>query len=129
MLDNMRRVCEWNKLQCKLFTNNVLCWLLEYCVTFSAWCPYEYPFMDLSFVFQVLGLTWGVWDASTFGLHPKIVLGDDVLHDVRCKNADNFLYILLFLFANLLTWAETLMELVLVSLRWPLCYCGISAPK
>ncbi|CAL8171349.1 unnamed protein product [Prunus armeniaca] len=30
---------------------------------------------------EVLGLTWGVWDASTFSLHPKFILGADVLYD------------------------------------------------
>nr|KJB40121.1 hypothetical protein B456_007G047700 [Gossypium raimondii] len=32
---------------------------------------------------EVLGLTWGVWDASIFSLHPKIILGADVLYDAR----------------------------------------------
>ncbi|KAF3440340.1 hypothetical protein FNV43_RR18624 [Rhamnella rubrinervis] len=30
---------------------------------------------------NILGLTWGVWDASTFSLCPKIILGADVLYD------------------------------------------------
>ncbi|KAB1199948.1 Methyltransferase-like protein 23 [Morella rubra] len=30
---------------------------------------------------NVLGLTWGVWDASIFSLRPKIILGADVLYD------------------------------------------------
>ncbi|XP_062144205.1 uncharacterized protein LOC133851687 isoform X1 [Alnus glutinosa] len=46
VMDNMRRVCDLNKLQC-----------------------------------NVLGLTWGVWDASIFSLYPKIILGADVLYD------------------------------------------------
>ncbi|EOX90769.1 hypothetical protein QUC31_002766 [Theobroma cacao] len=32
---------------------------------------------------EVLGLTWGVWDASIFSLHPQIILGADVLYDAR----------------------------------------------
>lgn len=32
---------------------------------------------------EVLGLTWGVWDASIFSLHPKIILGADVLYDAQ----------------------------------------------
>ncbi|KAL4361237.1 hypothetical protein GQ457_04G035730 [Hibiscus cannabinus] len=48
VLENMRTVCELNKLKC-----------------------------------EVLGLTWGVWDASIFSLHPKIILGADVLYDAR----------------------------------------------
>ncbi|KAM7261078.1 hypothetical protein ACFE04_026553 [Oxalis oulophora] len=30
---------------------------------------------------KVIGLTWGVWDESIFSLHPKIILGADVLYD------------------------------------------------
>ncbi|XP_052196012.1 uncharacterized protein LOC127803651 isoform X1 [Diospyros lotus] len=30
---------------------------------------------------KVLGLTWGVWDEAIFNVHPKIVLGADVLYD------------------------------------------------
>ncbi|XP_031258804.1 methyltransferase-like protein 23 isoform X3 [Pistacia vera] len=30
---------------------------------------------------EVMGLTWGVWDASVFNLHPKIILGADVFYD------------------------------------------------
>ncbi|XAR73738.1 Calmodulin-lysine N-methyltransferase [Bertholletia excelsa] len=30
---------------------------------------------------KVMGLTWGVWDATIFSLHPKIILGADVLYD------------------------------------------------
>ncbi|KAG7587731.1 S-adenosyl-L-methionine-dependent methyltransferase [Arabidopsis suecica] len=46
VLDNMRRVCELNKLNC-----------------------------------NVMGLTWGVWDAPIFDLQPNIILGADVLYD------------------------------------------------
>ncbi|XP_014521066.1 methyltransferase-like protein 23 isoform X1 [Vigna radiata var. radiata] len=46
VLDNMRRVCELNKLEC-----------------------------------NVLGLTWGVWDAPLFSLQPTLILGADVLYD------------------------------------------------
>ncbi|KAF5753065.1 methyltransferase-like protein 23 isoform X1 [Tripterygium wilfordii] len=46
VLDNVKRVCELNKIKCK-----------------------------------VLGLTWGVWDASIFNLQPKIILGADVFYD------------------------------------------------
>ncbi|XP_034225247.1 methyltransferase-like protein 23 isoform X1 [Prunus dulcis] len=37
--------------------------------------------LECNFCFQVMGLTWGVWDASTFSLHPKFILGADVLYD------------------------------------------------
>uniref|UniRef100_A0A2N9J3Z6 Methyltransferase-like protein 23 n=1 Tax=Fagus sylvatica TaxID=28930 RepID=A0A2N9J3Z6_FAGSY len=30
---------------------------------------------------EVLGMSWGVWDASIFSLQPKIILGADVLYD------------------------------------------------
>ncbi|CAN8245452.1 unnamed protein product [Cochlearia groenlandica] len=30
---------------------------------------------------NVMGLTWGVWDASIFDLRPNIILGADVLYD------------------------------------------------
>ncbi|XP_048431599.1 histone-arginine methyltransferase METTL23-like [Pyrus x bretschneideri] len=30
---------------------------------------------------NVMGLTWGAWDASTFSLNPKFILGADVLYD------------------------------------------------
>ncbi|CAE5962261.1 unnamed protein product [Arabidopsis arenosa] len=46
VLDNMRRVCELNKLNC-----------------------------------NVMGFTWGVWDAPIFDLRPNIILGADVLYD------------------------------------------------
>ncbi|KAJ4714137.1 Methyltransferase-like protein 23 [Melia azedarach] len=46
VLENMKRVCELNKLKC-----------------------------------QVMGLTWGVWDASIFDLQPQIILGADVFYD------------------------------------------------
>ncbi|OVA03812.1 Nicotinamide N-methyltransferase-like [Macleaya cordata] len=48
VLDNMRRVCDLNKLNCK-----------------------------------IIGLTWGEWEAPIFNLHPKIVLGADVLYDSK----------------------------------------------
>lgn len=32
---------------------------------------------------SVLGLTWGVWDASIFNLQPKFILGADVLYDAH----------------------------------------------
>ncbi|KAL2486189.1 putative methyltransferase family protein [Abeliophyllum distichum] len=37
----------------------------------------------------VLGLTWGVWDAPIFSLHPNIILGADVLYDT-CAFDDLF---------------------------------------
>ncbi|XP_021864804.1 uncharacterized protein [Spinacia oleracea] len=46
VLENIRRVCDLNKLSCK-----------------------------------VMGLTWGIWDSQIFDLHPKILLGADVLYD------------------------------------------------
>ncbi|KFK38020.1 hypothetical protein AALP_AA3G059700 [Arabis alpina] len=46
VLENMRRVCELNKLNC-----------------------------------NVMGLTWGVWDAPIVDLRPNIILGADVLYD------------------------------------------------
>lgn len=46
VLENIRRVCDLNKLSCK-----------------------------------VMGLTWGIWDAQIFDLHPQILLGADVLYD------------------------------------------------
>jgi methyltransferase-like protein 23 len=30
---------------------------------------------------QILGLNWGEWDSNIFDLHPKIILGADVLYD------------------------------------------------
>ncbi|KAG5534547.1 hypothetical protein RHGRI_022610 [Rhododendron griersonianum] len=30
---------------------------------------------------NVMGLTWGLWDADIFSIHPKIILGADVLYD------------------------------------------------
>ncbi|KAJ4788358.1 Methyltransferase-like protein 23 [Rhynchospora pubera] len=30
---------------------------------------------------QILGLSWGEWDSNIFNLHPKIILGADVLYD------------------------------------------------
>ncbi|XP_050379765.1 uncharacterized protein LOC126797045 isoform X2 [Argentina anserina] len=35
---------------------------------------------------NVVGLTWGVWDASIFNLHPKFILGADVLYDAKAFN-------------------------------------------
>ncbi|KAL6222235.1 hypothetical protein ACLB2K_005627 [Fragaria x ananassa] len=32
---------------------------------------------------NVVGLTWGVWDASVFSLQPKFILGADVLYDAK----------------------------------------------
>ncbi|KAI3461790.1 hypothetical protein Pfo_018453 [Paulownia fortunei] len=29
---------------------------------------------------RVLGLTWGIWDAPVFSLHPNVILGADVLY-------------------------------------------------
>lgn len=46
VLENMKRVCELNNLNC-----------------------------------NVMGLTWGVWDATIFDLRPTIILGADVLYD------------------------------------------------
>ncbi|XP_019054485.1 PREDICTED: methyltransferase-like protein 23 isoform X2 [Nelumbo nucifera] len=41
----------------------------------------EVTLTDSSNRVEVLGLTWGEWDASIFDLHPNIVLGADVLYD------------------------------------------------
>ncbi|CAO2827872.1 unnamed protein product [Amaranthus hypochondriacus] len=30
---------------------------------------------------KVMGLSWGIWDAQIFDLHPQILLGADVLYD------------------------------------------------
>ncbi|XP_021714057.1 methyltransferase-like protein 23 [Chenopodium quinoa] len=46
VLENIRSVCDLNKLSCK-----------------------------------VKGLTWGIWEAQIFELHPQILLGADVLYD------------------------------------------------
>ncbi|XP_034684310.1 methyltransferase-like protein 23 isoform X2 [Vitis riparia] len=32
---------------------------------------------------EVLGLTWGMWDAAVFNLKPKIILGADVFYDTN----------------------------------------------
>ncbi|XP_044470436.1 methyltransferase-like protein 23 isoform X2 [Mangifera indica] len=61
--ENMKRVCELNKLNCK-----------------------------------VMGLTWGVWDASVFDLHPKIILGADVFYDTSAF--DDLFATLTFLLQN-----------------------------
>ncbi|KAF3336141.1 methyltransferase-like protein 23 isoform X2 [Carex littledalei] len=34
---------------------------------------------------QILGLNWGEWDSNIFDLHPKIILGADVLYDTAAK--------------------------------------------
>ncbi|XVF15966.1 hypothetical protein REPUB_Repub09cG0201400 [Reevesia pubescens] len=65
VLDNMRKVCELNKLKCK-----------------------------------VSGLAWGVWDTSIFSLHPKIILGADVLYDARAFD-DLFATVAFLLQSNL----------------------------
>lgn len=62
--------------------------------------PFRPGVHGFNFGFQVLGLTWGVWDASIFSLHPKIILGADVLYDARGKTIDNFLDVFPFLLAN-----------------------------
>ncbi|XP_010545487.1 PREDICTED: methyltransferase-like protein 23 isoform X2 [Tarenaya hassleriana] len=46
VLENMRRVCKLNDLNC-----------------------------------NIMGLTWGIWDAPIFDLRPGIILGADVLYD------------------------------------------------
>ncbi|XP_057500063.1 uncharacterized protein LOC130784248 isoform X3 [Actinidia eriantha] len=38
---------------------------------------------------EVMGLTWGMWDADIFSIHPKIILGADVLYDT-CAFDDLF---------------------------------------
>ncbi|KAJ4836911.1 hypothetical protein Tsubulata_034703 [Turnera subulata] len=63
VLDNMRRVCDLNKVGCK-----------------------------------VLGLTWGVWDASIFSLKPKVILGADVFYDSSAF--DDLLATVTFLLKN-----------------------------
>lgn len=46
-----------------------------------------------------MGLSWGVWDATIFDLHPKIILGADVLYDATGKNlVFRSLKLLVFLF-------------------------------
>ncbi|KAL7192913.1 hypothetical protein ACSBR2_024678 [Camellia fascicularis] len=30
---------------------------------------------------KVMGLTWGMWDATIFSIHQKVILGADVLYD------------------------------------------------
>ncbi|CAL5353543.1 unnamed protein product [Camellia sinensis] len=30
---------------------------------------------------EVMGLTWGMWDATIFSIHQKVILGADVLYD------------------------------------------------
>ncbi|KAJ0041523.1 hypothetical protein Pint_28551 [Pistacia integerrima] len=63
VLENMKSVCELNKLKC-----------------------------------EVMGLTWGVWDASVFNLHPKIILGADVFYDTSAF--DDLFASLTFLLKN-----------------------------
>ncbi|KAI8566681.1 hypothetical protein RHMOL_Rhmol02G0061000 [Rhododendron molle] len=36
---------------------------------------------DLNLNCNVMGLTWNMWDADIFGIHPIIILGADVLYD------------------------------------------------
>ncbi|PIA27786.1 hypothetical protein AQUCO_07500006v1 [Aquilegia coerulea] len=47
---------------------------------------------------QVLGLTWGEWEAPIFSLKPKVVLGADVLYDT--KDFDNLFATVAFLLHN-----------------------------
>lgn len=80
---------------------------------------------------QVVGLTWGVWDASVFSLHPKFILGADVLYDAKGQLLTRCILFPLcsIWFLYRLSWAEMWVLFVLLSLWWPLCNCGISAPE
>ncbi|KAK2991891.1 hypothetical protein RJ640_011580 [Escallonia rubra] len=50
---------------------------------------------------KVMGLTWGVWDAPSFDLHPKIILGADVFYEARgstfCRVPHSSLFVLLLI--------------------------------
>ncbi|KAK3037144.1 hypothetical protein RJ639_031031, partial [Escallonia herrerae] len=39
---------------------------------------------------EVMGLTWGIWDAPSFDLHPKIILGADVFYEAKGTFDDLF---------------------------------------
>ncbi|QHN84684.1 Methyltransferase-like protein [Arachis hypogaea] len=62
VLENMRRVCDLNKIECNNFYD-----------VLNMWLKGAQP--------VVLGLTWGVWDSSIESLQPTIILGADVLYD------------------------------------------------
>ncbi|KAF8410388.1 hypothetical protein HHK36_002916 [Tetracentron sinense] len=47
---------------------------------------------------KILGLTWGEWDAPIFSLHPKFVLGADVLYDT--SDFDDLFATVTFLLQN-----------------------------
>ncbi|XP_038973571.1 methyltransferase-like protein 23 isoform X3 [Phoenix dactylifera] len=53
---------------------------------------------------NILGLTWGQWDAPIFDLHPQIVLGADVFYDTTDQNVvedfDNLFATVTFLLQN-----------------------------
>ncbi|KAL7164221.1 hypothetical protein ACSBR2_040185 [Camellia fascicularis] len=47
---------------------------------------------------QVMGLTWGMWDATIFSIHQKVILGADVLYDT--SGFDDLFAIVTFLLQN-----------------------------
>ncbi|KAJ0096428.1 hypothetical protein Patl1_29158 [Pistacia atlantica] len=84
VLENMKSVCELNKLKCKVNYQNLSSLL---CI-----------FTLRAYILLVMGLTWGVWDASVFNLHPKIILGADVFYDTSAF--DDLFATLTFLLKN-----------------------------
>ncbi|KAL7192230.1 hypothetical protein ACSBR2_024136 [Camellia fascicularis] len=47
---------------------------------------------------KVMGLTWGMWDATIFSIHQKVILGADVLYDT--SGFDDLSAIVTFLLQN-----------------------------
>ncbi|CAL5364071.1 unnamed protein product [Camellia sinensis] len=47
---------------------------------------------------KVMGLTWGMWDATIFSIHQKVILGADVLYDT--SGFDDLLATVTFLLQN-----------------------------
>ncbi|KAJ6682267.1 HEPATOCELLULAR CARCINOMA-ASSOCIATED ANTIGEN [Salix koriyanagi] len=83
VLDNMRRVCDLNQLNCKVSYHykNVVLHMKTAISLEGIFFLFFKKVSDMLLLCRCWGLTWGVWDESIFTLKPKLILGADVLYD------------------------------------------------
>lgn len=103
----MKRVSQLNNLSCKVSSRYSILplkkklglglvhpcqckvWVLQ---QFSSYFCLDYLLVT-SYLLQVVGLSWGVWDEIIFSLFPQFILGADVLYEAsgRCRCIDHLI--------------------------------------
>lgn len=153
----MKRVSQLNNLSCKVSSRYSILplkkklglglvhpcqckvWVLQ---QFSSYFCLDYLLVT-SYLLQVVGLSWGVWDEIIFSLFPQFILGADVLYEAsgRCQCIDHLISSG-FLFERnrqvkltiLALFSSTFLFFVhgyyaFPSFRWSICNGVVPSPK